>query len=86
MYKRQLLRTAKGLLLDFDARGPLRTIASRWSDRISYIASEARDRLGLSAVLIRPDGFVAWASEGTPDLNEAAQAASRWFGDPALRA
>ncbi|WP_063687395.1 FAD-dependent monooxygenase [Bradyrhizobium stylosanthis] len=81
----ELLRTAKGLLLDFDARGSLRTLASRWSDRISYVAGEARDRLGLSAVLIRPDGFVAWASEGAPDQNEAAQAASRWFGDPARR-
>ena len=81
----ELLRTAKGLLLDFDARGPLRQVASRWSDRISYVAGEARDRLGLSAVLVRPDGFVAWASEGTPDRNEAAQAASRWFGDPARR-
>jgi hypothetical protein len=25
---------------------------------------------------------VAWASEKTPDLDEAAQAASRWFGEP----
>ncbi|MBR1179004.1 FAD-dependent monooxygenase [Bradyrhizobium sp. KB893862 SZCCT0404] len=82
----ELLRTAKGLLLDFDARGPLRAFASRWSDRISYVAGEVRDRLGLSAVLVRPDGFVAWVSEGTPDQNEAAQAASRWFGDPASRA
>lgn len=82
----ELLRTAKGLLLDFDARGPLRETASCWSDRIFYVAGEVRDRLGLSAVLIRPDGFVAWAGEGTPDQNEAAQAASRWFGDPAPRA
>jgi hypothetical protein len=38
--------------------------------------------VGLSFVLVRPDGFVAWASEKTPDLDEAAQAASRWFGEP----
>jgi len=36
----------------------------------------------LSAVLVRPDGFVAWAAEATPDLEEAARAASRWFGEP----
>jgi hypothetical protein len=36
----------------------------------------------LSAVLVRPDGVVAWANEAAPDLEEAAQAAARWFGEP----
>jgi hypothetical protein len=71
-------------LLDFDARAPLRALASRWSDRISYVASEARDRLGLSAVLVRPDGVVAWAGEPAPNHEEAARAAARWFGEPDL--
>ncbi|MGY3470516.1 2-polyprenyl-6-methoxyphenol hydroxylase-like FAD-dependent oxidoreductase [Bradyrhizobium sp. LM6.11] len=55
------LRTAKGLLLDFDARSPLQALASHWSGRIDYVADDTRDRLGLSAVLVRPDGFVAWS-------------------------
>ncbi|WP_445217751.1 FAD-dependent oxidoreductase [Bradyrhizobium sp. Pa8] len=75
------LRTARGILLDFDARAPLQALASRWGGRIDYVADEPRDRLGLSAVLVRPDGIVAWASDGAPDHVEAAQAASRWFGD-----
>jgi hypothetical protein len=75
------LRTAKGLLLDFDARAPLQVLASRWSDRIDYVAGDARDRLGLSAVLVRPDGFVAWACDDAPDHEEVAQAVSRWFGE-----
>ena len=78
----ELLRTGRGLLLDFDARAPLRALAGRWSDRIAYVASDVRDRLGLSALLVRPDGFVAWAAEAAPDLEEAARAASRWFGAP----
>jgi hypothetical protein len=77
-----LLGKGRSLLLDFDVRAPLQTLASRWNDRMTYVASDARDRLGLSAVLVRPDGFVAWAGEATPDLEEAAQAASRWFGEP----
>jgi len=77
-----LLRTGKGLLLDFDARAPLAAIAGRWSDRLSYIAGDARDRLGLSAVLVRPDGFVAWASDTGHDAEDAALALSRWFGRP----
>ena len=78
----ELLRTGRGLLLDFDTRAPLQSLASRWSDRITYVASDAKDRLGSSAVLVRPDGFVAWADEADPDRAEAARAASRWFGDP----
>jgi 2-polyprenyl-6-methoxyphenol hydroxylase-like FAD-dependent oxidoreductase len=76
------LRTGKGLLLDFDARAPLQALATRWSGRIAYVAGDARDRLGLSAMLVRPDGFVAWAVEGAPDPEDAAKAAARWFGNP----
>ena len=38
--------------------------------------------LGLSAVLVRPDGFVAWASGADPIGDEAALATTRWFGAP----
>jgi hypothetical protein len=77
-----LLRTGKGLFLDFDARAPLQALATRWGERITYVARDAKDRLGLSAVLVRPDGVVAWAVEAASDPEEAAQAASRWFGEP----
>ncbi|MBR0984669.1 FAD-dependent monooxygenase [Bradyrhizobium liaoningense] len=79
----ELLRTGRGLLLDFDARPSLQALARGWSGRISYVAADARDRLGLTALLVRPDGMVGWVSEGTPDLEEAARAAVRWFGEPA---
>jgi hypothetical protein len=78
----ELLRQGKGLFLDFDARRPLQALANRWSGRIMYVASDAKDRLGLSAVLVRPDGFVAWAGEAPSSDEEAAQAALRWFGEP----
>jgi len=54
-------------------------MVSRWHDRITYVASEAKDRLSLSALLVRPDGIVAWASEGATDQEGAVEAASRWF-------
>jgi 2-polyprenyl-6-methoxyphenol hydroxylase-like FAD-dependent oxidoreductase len=78
----ELLGKGKGLFLDFDARAPLQALASRWSDRITYVASDAKDRLGLNALLVRPDGVLAWAAEAAPDHEEASQAASRWFGEP----
>jgi 2-polyprenyl-6-methoxyphenol hydroxylase-like FAD-dependent oxidoreductase len=78
----ELLRNGRGLFLDFDSDTPLRALARRWSGRINYVASDAKDRLGLSALLVRPDGFVAWAADGGADVEEAARAASRWFGEP----
>ncbi len=77
-----LLGKGKGLFLDFDVRAPLQTLASRWSGRIAYVVGDAKERLGLSAVLVRPDGVVAWASEAVFNDEEVAQAASRWFGEP----
>ena len=78
----ELLRSGRGLLLDFDPRSPFQALANRWSGRITYIARDAKDRLGLSAVLVRPDGVVAWAGEAAADHEEALRAASRWFGEP----
>ncbi|MGH8082086.1 MAG: FAD-dependent oxidoreductase, partial [Lysobacter sp.] len=72
----------KGLLLNFDADASLRALAQRWNGRIAYVASDAKERLGLSAVLVRPDGVVAWAGESAIDQEAAALAASRWFGAP----
>jgi pentachlorophenol monooxygenase len=79
-----LLRDGKGVLLDFHPRSPLRSLASCGGERFKYIASEAKDRLGLTAVLVRPDGFVAWACDDEADLDEASRAASRWFGQATM--
>ncbi|WP_262029582.1 FAD-dependent monooxygenase [Microvirga sp. Mcv34] len=76
------LRTGRGLLLDFDSDTPLQVLGSRWSNRIAYVSSTVTDGLGLRAMLVRPDGFVAWASETAPDAEGVAEAALRWFGDP----
>lgn len=76
----ELLRKGKGLLLDFDARASLEALASRWGDRILYVAGDVKNRLGVSTLLVRPDGVVAWVGETRPDIEAAARAASRWFG------
>ncbi|VWC36844.1 FAD-dependent oxidoreductase [Burkholderia lata] len=76
------VRHGKGVLLDFDGGRPLQALASRWHDRIAYLASDAKDRLGLRAVLVRPDGVVAWAGDDALTVDEAVHAAMRWFGKP----
>ena len=80
------LRSGEGLLMDLDAAGPLRVLARRWEGRIRYIASDARDRPGLSALLVRPDGVVAWAGETPEDFDQLINAASRWFGQSTVPA
>ena len=74
-----LLRDGTGLLLDFGGPAPLRALDGLWGDRVRYVAPDVKDRLGLSAVLVRPDGFVAWASDTPPSPEGVTRAAARWF-------
>ncbi|PYG57859.1 FAD-dependent monooxygenase [Rhizobium sp. UGM030330-04] len=76
----ELLREGKALLLDFGADASLEALAGRWNGRIAYVAGNAVNHLYLRAVLVRPDGIVAWATGSTPDKEELTEAASRWFG------
>ncbi len=73
----ELLRRGNGALLDFDRS--LDALEHVWGDHVSHVARDAEDRLGLSALLVRPDGFVAWASDRTPNPEEVTRAAARWF-------
>ncbi len=72
-----LLRDGNGLLLDFGRS--LHELDGRWGDRVGYVARDAVDRLGLSALLVRPDGVVAWASDATAGPEDVTRAAARWF-------
>ncbi|MET7443931.1 hypothetical protein [Streptomyces sp. NBC_01708] len=38
--------------------------------------------IGCGAVLVRPDGVVAWADDHGPDPEAFERAADRWFGAP----
>jgi hypothetical protein len=71
-----LLPDGLGVLLDFRASEPLRSKAAGWTGRIRYVAGAAENDLGAGAVLVRPDGVIAWAG----DLSEFEDSAARWFG------
>jgi rifampicin monooxygenase len=72
LYER--LRTGRGLLLDQTGRLSVRG----WSDRVDVIAEESEE-LDEPAVLLRPDGHVAWIGE---DQDELVGRLPRWFGAP----
>jgi 2-polyprenyl-6-methoxyphenol hydroxylase-like FAD-dependent oxidoreductase len=67
-----LLHGGRGLLLD--RTGRLTTGA--WSDRVDYLADPAAE-LDVPALLLRPDGHVAWAGDDQQNLDVQL---SRWFG------
>ena len=73
-----LLRDGQGLLLEL---GPptLQALDGQWGKAVRYLATHAQDRLGLSALLVRPDGFVAWASDTPASPEAVTHAAARWF-------
>ena len=73
------MRDGQGILLDFDSNAALEKWASNYSARIKYVSGAAKNQLGVSALLIRPDGFVAWAADHNPACSELQQAAARWF-------
>jgi hypothetical protein len=76
----ELMRDGRGILLDFNRNTSLEPLASEYHDRIKLVSGRAREQLGLSTVLIRPDGFVAWASDSEPDEKSLRGAVALWFG------
>ncbi|WP_312878206.1 FAD-dependent monooxygenase [Lentzea indica] len=72
-----LMQNGRGAALDFTA--VLGDSAARWENQLRYATGPATDDLGLGAVLVRPDGVVAWTGA---DRREFEQAALRWFGTP----
>jgi 2-polyprenyl-6-methoxyphenol hydroxylase-like FAD-dependent oxidoreductase len=76
----ELLRNGRGILLDFAGDDALKALASKFSDHLTYISGRAKAQLGLRAVLIRPDGTVAWAADGEPASSDLQEAVARWFG------
>jgi FAD binding domain len=86
----ELLRAARPVLLDMSGTADLADAAAAWADRIDIVAadcpSQAWEVPGAgtistpAALLIRPDGHVAWASDRNPDLVALHEALNTWCG------
>jgi len=84
-----LMRDSKGLLVNFEEEsaekaGELKSLLQgdqSYGDRIKYLPLKADNTCGLAALLIRPDGIVAWAVDKgcEPNLDAAKAALRRWF-------
>ncbi|MFE5588316.1 rifampin monooxygenase [Kitasatospora sp. NPDC056531] len=69
----ELMRGGRGLLLD---RTGGRLAVPGWADRVDHVV-DATEELDVPAVLLRPDGYVAWVGEDRKSLLDALP---RWFG------
>jgi 2-polyprenyl-6-methoxyphenol hydroxylase-like FAD-dependent oxidoreductase len=74
-----LMHDGLGILLDFNEDASLKLLAGEFGGRIKYVPARATERFGLSAALVRPDGYIAWASDSKPDAQSIRQAAGLWF-------
>ena len=73
----ELTVTARPLLLDFT--GTLAAAAAPWSDRVDVVSAKGDSEA--TALLLRPDCYVAWASTSDrPDVDGLRAALQRWFG------
>jgi bifunctional hydroxylase/dehydrase len=79
----RLLHPARGVLLDFRDDPELRAVGLGWADRVDVVTAAAHEPArgstipGTDALLIRPDGHVAWAA---PDGGQLEPALLHWFG------
>lgn len=79
----ELLRKARPVLLTLTATPAITDAAAGWRDRVDIIPATSTNAPA-TALLIRPDGYVAWASSEVdhPDTNRLHTALTRWFGTP----
>jgi 2-polyprenyl-6-methoxyphenol hydroxylase-like FAD-dependent oxidoreductase len=76
----ELMHRARGLLIDLADEVELRELAAEWRDRIEVVAGTCTVDPPAAALLIRPDGYIAWAGTEVQDLDHALW---QWFGAPA---
>ncbi|WP_234436244.1 FAD-dependent monooxygenase [Streptomyces sp. NRRL S-813] len=82
----RLLHAGRGVLLDLAGDARLREAAAGWAGRVDVVTATPATAdagavfAGAQAVLVRPDGHVAWThTGGTSGLGTAL---TRWFGTP----
>ncbi|WP_313141366.1 FAD-dependent monooxygenase [Stenotrophomonas sp.] len=75
----ELLRAGRGVYWVFDAASPLCGVLDAWQPQVQCITGPPTDGMGLAALLVRPDGIVAWAADTGEAAGDVREAASRWF-------
>ncbi|EFL22659.1 flavin-type hydroxylase [Streptomyces himastatinicus ATCC 53653] len=79
----ELPQDGQGLLLDLAGDPAPPRVAAAWAGRVRVVRAPA-DRDDVDAMLLRPDGCVAWVARPgvAPDQDALTLALRRWFGEP----
>ncbi|KAK9721551.1 hypothetical protein K7432_003326 [Basidiobolus ranarum] len=78
----EVMRSGRGILLNLTGKDTLLETIVGWTDRIQLVSARKQQNNYPAALLIRPDGYIAWAAE-EPSLAEHKQlqvVLNRWFG------
>ncbi|MFE0176928.1 FAD-dependent monooxygenase [Streptomyces sp. NPDC059002] len=92
-YVYALLHAGRPVLLDLRGIAEVAAVAEGWSDRVDFVRARSEDDHWIvpgvgevdapAALLIRPDGHVAWAAAGgAPGTAALTTALTTWFGPP----
>ncbi len=81
----ELLHAGRGVLIDLADDPALREAAAPWQDRVTTATVRPQDTepvlTATTALLVRPDGYIAWATDTTADPAALRTALHRWFGE-----
>ena len=91
----ELLRSARPVLIDMSGSADLSDAAAGWADRVDIVAADCSSQMWEvpgaqtiatpAALLIRPDGHVAWGSDRDPNLDALREALDTWCGPASSR-
>ncbi|MEU2419598.1 FAD-dependent monooxygenase [Streptomyces sp. NPDC007851] len=73
------LHGGRAVLLDLADDPKLRARAEGYADRVDVLTVACPGRPGLTGLLVRPDGFVAWAADQDHRGDGLEDALTRWF-------
>jgi 2-polyprenyl-6-methoxyphenol hydroxylase-like FAD-dependent oxidoreductase len=77
----ELARTGRPLLIDLTENGCVAAATADVAERITVAAGRPIGDVPATALLVRPDGYVAWASSATePEVDDLRGVLRRWFG------
>lgn len=77
------LLSGRALLCNFKGDSKLDECAAEFRSKVDYVLAETEDARGVGAMLVRPDGIVAWAADAEEEADASALEAAmkRWFSN-----
>jgi hypothetical protein len=77
----ELARDGRPVLLDLTDRGVVAAALADVAHRLTVAAGRPVGDVAATALLVRPDGYVAWASsDATPEIDDVRGVLVQWFG------